>query len=159
MKVAICIISIVFMLFLNCKIGILWIVGLFVQLWHFTEQASLISVSWKVLAIIIGVIWLISVPEHSDMWSNIYEKATHSIEKWCQLTSLHLSFQLFVSNYTVFFELLVIYLRILFLQDVLLIYCVVSSLRALVFDRPDTLRFFCMVKKHLILPFSWLIND
>lgn len=159
MKVAISIISIVFMLFLNCKIGILWVVGLFVQLWHFTEQASLICVSWKVLAIIIGVIWLISVPEHSDMWSNIYEKATHSIEKWCQLTSFHLSLKLFVSNYTVFFELLVIYLRIFFLQDVLLIYCVVSSLRALVFDRTDTLRFFCMVKKHLILPFSWLIND
>jgi len=159
LKVAICIISIIFMLFLNCKIGILWVAGLFIQLWHFTEQASLICVSWKVLAIIIGVIWLISVPKHSDMWSNIYEKATHSIEKWGELACFHFSLQFLVSNYTVFFELLVIYLRILFLQDVLLIYCVVSSFRVLVFDRTDTLGFFCMVKKHLILPFSWLINN
>jgi len=97
--------------------------------------------------------------KHRNMRSNIYEKSTHPIKKWSKLTRFHLSFELFISNYTVFLELLIIYLRILFLQNVLLIYCVVSSLGTLVFDRTNTLSLFCMIKKHLILSFSWFINN
>jgi hypothetical protein len=147
------------MLLLNGKISVLKVMALFVQLWHFTKQTPLVCVSWKVLTKIVGDSWLISIAKHRYMWSYIYEKTAHSIKKRCELTCLHLSFQLFVSNYTVFFELLIIYLRVLLLQDVLLVYCIIPSLRVLVLDGTDTLSLFCMIEEDLILPFSGFIYN
>lgn len=65
---------------------------------------------------------------------NVDQKSAHAVEERCELTGLHFSFEFFVSDDSVVLKLLVVDLRVFFLQNVLLINGIVSALGVLVFD-------------------------
>lgn len=75
------------------------------------------------------------------------------------MTGFHFSFEFFVPDEPIVLKLLVVDLRVFLLQNVLLIDSIVSAFGVLVLNRPDTLRFFSMIKENFILPLPGLINN
>ena len=97
--------------------------------------------------------------EQGHVGRHVDEQPAHAIQQRRELAGLHLALEFLVPDESVVLELLVVDLRVLLLENVLLVDGVVPALGVLVLDGPHALSFLGVVEEDLVLPLPGLIDD